>query len=216
MEFRSKAEIQGQIRVIVFPGVDACACCAPHVARTGEIGVFKVIAAQNWKGGTRIHMLAGDRAFAYIAKEHEMLHSTARFLSTSAENVESRVRAMREETQKLSLDLSIAREQLVLQDVARKSLAEENVCVFTEGLTPASQRRIVNALMETHSGYCGVFEGNESGYRYVIGGPQIASLEKLLEMKLGAKGGGREPMMQGSLTAAEEEIRAVFEGVQKA
>ena len=38
MEYRSKIEIEGQVRIIVVPGYDVCACCAPHVSYTGEIG----------------------------------------------------------------------------------------------------------------------------------------------------------------------------------
>ena len=47
-EYRSKLELSGEVRVVHFPGVDACACCAPHVARTGEIGCLKVVGVQNW------------------------------------------------------------------------------------------------------------------------------------------------------------------------
>ena len=43
MEYRSKIEIEGQIRIVVIPGYDVCACCAPHVKRTGEIGMIKQI-----------------------------------------------------------------------------------------------------------------------------------------------------------------------------
>lgn len=34
MEYRSKIEIEGQVRIVVIPGYDVCACCAPHVERT--------------------------------------------------------------------------------------------------------------------------------------------------------------------------------------
>ncbi|MGN0305836.1 MAG: alanyl-tRNA editing protein, partial [Lachnospiraceae bacterium] len=38
LEYRSKIEIQGQVRIVTIPGFDVCACCAPHVKRTGESG----------------------------------------------------------------------------------------------------------------------------------------------------------------------------------
>lgn len=31
LEYRSKKELEGQVRIVTIPGVDVCACCAPHV-----------------------------------------------------------------------------------------------------------------------------------------------------------------------------------------
>ena len=210
MEFRSKAEIEGQIRVVVFPDADACACCAPHVAHTGEIGIFKVLAAQNWKGGTRIHMLAGDRAYGYLAQEHLILQNTARYLTTSTENVEERVRFLKEETQRLSLALAQAQEALTLEKIKDLPSGEETAVLFTDGLGAASRRRIINELMERRSGISALFDKTENGYSYVLGGAGVTSLQKILAEKLGAKGGGREPMIQGSVSAPEDAIRAVI------
>ena len=42
IEYRSKIEIEGQVRIIEIPGYDCCACCAPHVTYTGEIGLIKL------------------------------------------------------------------------------------------------------------------------------------------------------------------------------
>ena len=49
LEYRSKIEIEGQVRIVTVPGYDVCACCAPHVKRTGEIGMLKVMNYQNYK-----------------------------------------------------------------------------------------------------------------------------------------------------------------------
>ena len=54
LEYSSKIEIEGQVRIVAVPGYDVCACCAPHVKRTGEIGMLKVMNYQNYKGGVRI------------------------------------------------------------------------------------------------------------------------------------------------------------------
>ena len=62
MEYRSKIEIDGQVRIITVEGYDVCACCAPHVARTGEIGLLKVVDHIKYKGGTRVSILCGFRA----------------------------------------------------------------------------------------------------------------------------------------------------------
>ena len=70
MDYRSKIEIEGQVRIVTVPGYDVCACCAPHVKKTGEIGMLKLVNMVNYKGGERITMLCGVRALKdYEAKD---------------------------------------------------------------------------------------------------------------------------------------------------
>lgn len=67
MTYRSKIEITGQVRVVIIPGYDACACCAPHVDFTGEIGLIKLVGMQRYKGGVRVTMLCGGNGQADYA-----------------------------------------------------------------------------------------------------------------------------------------------------
>ena len=55
LDYRSKIEIDGQVRIVTIPGYDVCACCAPHVYFTGEIGLIKLVQSQNYKGGYPDH-----------------------------------------------------------------------------------------------------------------------------------------------------------------
>ena len=62
LSYRSKLDLEGTVRIVTYPGVDSCACCAPHVRRTGEIGLIKISGMINWKGGVRMSIVCGDRA----------------------------------------------------------------------------------------------------------------------------------------------------------
>ena len=62
LDYRSKIEIEGQVRIVTIPDVDVCACCAPHVNTTGEIGIIKLTNIQSHRGGVRVNLLAGARA----------------------------------------------------------------------------------------------------------------------------------------------------------
>ena len=212
LTYRSKVEIDGQVRLVIFPGCDVCACCAPHVARTGEIGLFKILSVQNYKGGVRIHMLAGERAFRYLSAGHDSLQETARMLSTSQELVPERVEKLR--TDIAEARYALTRTQSALLDMQADALPEDqdNVCLFTRGLDDAVIRRTVNRLMAVHAGVCGIFDGtDETGYRYVLGslGDPAAMQQKLRE-QLQARGGGRPPLMQGSVKASRSRIEALF------
>ena len=48
--YRSKMEIEGQVRIVQIPGYDSCACCAPHVKTTGSVGMIKITGAIRYKG----------------------------------------------------------------------------------------------------------------------------------------------------------------------
>ena len=43
LDYRSKGELEGRVRIVEIEGVDLCACCAPHVERTGEVGMIKIL-----------------------------------------------------------------------------------------------------------------------------------------------------------------------------
>ncbi len=64
------------VRIVEVPGVDLCACCAPHVSFTGEIGLIRLKDRMRHRGGVRFTMLAGRAAYedaALCAAETEAL-----------------------------------------------------------------------------------------------------------------------------------------------
>ena len=217
MEYRSKIDIDGQVRLITIGNedetVDVCACCAPHVARTGDIGILKIMSVVNWKGGIRISMLCGRRAFEYINNEHEILTETAKILSTEIVNVPELVRSRCEEVAELKTRLAAATEANILGRI-RAGEADSAGCVFvSEDITAVSMKNIYNVLSERYPGYVGIFAGDDNeGYRYNAGSREKDSRElaALLREKFGAKGGGSADMIQGRITALRSEIEVFF------
>ena len=65
IEYRSKKEIDGDVRIVRIEGVDTCACCGTHVHTTGAVGQIKVVGVQKYKSGVRVSILCGRRALAY-------------------------------------------------------------------------------------------------------------------------------------------------------
>ncbi len=97
LAYRSKKEITDRLRIVSIKGVDVCACCAPHVHATGEIGLIKIIKQLKNKGGTRLKAVCGWRAYAYLEEESRILHEAGDMLSTSVQNVPDRIRRFKEE-----------------------------------------------------------------------------------------------------------------------
>ncbi len=210
MEYRSKIDLQDEVRVVVYPGVDACACCAPHVKRTGEIGIIKVVSAQNWKGGVRVSLVCGKRASELLRHDFELLSRTAAYLSASAEDVYTLTVKAREENQ--SLKAQIKELGRVLLEAKAKEFpdSEEHVILFAESVDQKAVRDVINALTEIHSGYSAVFVGSDDkGWSYIVGSKEkdCREVSGLLKNLYGARGGGKPEMVQGFVSGKEEEIR---------
>ena len=211
--YRSKIDLDDEIRVVSFPGVDACACCAPHVALTGEIGCLKVVGLQNYKGGIRVSILCGMRAMEVFFHDRDILEKTANYLSNSTDEVYHLVVKARTELAETKAALAAAAKQLVGIKIDQIPEGEGDALIFDESLDAGAMRSAVNSLVQKRDGFCGVFAGNDKdGYRYVIGkrGGDARDINNELREKFGARGGGKPEMVQGSVTALRADIEALF------
>ena len=97
--------------------------------------------------------------------------------------------------------------------LAEISSEQKDVVLFESELDTPVMRAVVNKLMETHEGICGIFVGNENeGYNYIIGSKTMDCRDVATKLReaLQARGGGKSQMIQGSLVAKEEEIKRVL------
>ena len=214
LDYRSKIEIEGQVRIVTIPGYDVCACCAPHVKRTGEIGMLKVLNVQSYKGGVRISILCGFRALLEFRKKAEVLSELSAKLSANQEGLGEAVDKLKNTNQAMKAKLAAANEKMMQQKLSEVPADQTDVLLFEEDLDVPVMRNAVNALVEAHSGICGIFAGSDAdGYHYIIGSRSKDCRETAaaLREKFGAKGGGKPEMVQGSVTASEADIRSVLE-----
>lgn len=213
LDYRSKIEIDGAIRIVEIPGYDICACCAPHVRRTGEIGMFKIQSVQNYKGGMRISFLCGFRALEEYRRKSEIISEISGILTTNQENLADHVSKLKTQVQSLKTQLSNAKQTLMQSKIAELPADQEDVILFERDLDTPVMRNVVNQLMENHAGICGVFVGDDTeGYSYIIGSKSVDCREIATKLReaLNARGGGKSQMIQGSLAAKEEEIKKVL------
>ena len=235
MTYRSKIDIEGQVRLITIGNeqeiIDICACCAPHVKQTGEIGIIKVISVINWKGGIRISMLAGRRALEYCNGEHEIIKKLTGLLTTSAENIVGITEAHIAEIGLLKSKLATSLEANVISKIdndimsvpQKAAVISSGDCLpfghveFVDGDFPvASMKNIYNYLLTKYKGYVAVLAGDdENGYRYFggIADGDSRELATALRETFNAKGGGKQDMVQGQIVASKEEIKAVVMGL---
>lgn len=216
MDYRSKIELNGDVRIVEIPGVDTCACCAPHVETTGQIGLLKVTNVQSHRGGVRVNILCGERALHNYSMHQDSVAAISSLLSAKQEEVAGAVLRLKEESQQRKARANELQAQLLtLQTAALPSPEQQShVILFTGELDNIALRNTVNSLCEKYDGYCSVFSGREeTGYRFIIGSSSLdcRKAAALLKEKCSAKGGGTAPMIQGSVKASEAIIREILE-----
>ena len=211
--YRSKIEIEGQVRIIDIPGYDVCACCAPHLSYTGQIGLIKFIHMMNYKGGVRITMLCGRRALMDYQKKDDMVKEIMSELSAKEELVTEAVRHLKDDNQALKNSLDKAQSDMLAVKIQGISADEKRVCLFEKDLNSNGPRELMNLVLEKGVEICAVFCGSdEQGYRYVIGSnsEDVRAIGKRINETFGGKGGGKPNMVQGSVTGEEAAIRHCF------
>lgn len=214
MDYRSKIEIEGQVRIVEIPGVDRCACCAPHVKFTAEVGLLKILSYDRHRGGCRLTIVCGMRALKDYQKKQWSAEKISVALSARIDNVDKAVVHLQEQQKSLREQLNRI-QALYLQEKLAKIRPEDSVvCIFEEALDSIAMRNFVNAAMERCDGICGAFIGNEEcGYHYILGSRTIdvREVSQKLNERFEGKGGGKPQMVQGSLIGKEEEIQRVLE-----
>ena len=211
LDYRSKIEIEGQVRIVAIPGYDTCACCAPHVTRTGEIGQIKLTNVQHYKGGVRVTMLCGFRALADYNKKAESVREISTQLCAKENEVAEAVEHLKSEMAQLKIKNTVLQQEILKYKAEYAEIKDGIACLFEKNLDGESPRFLMNQVLEKECVLCAVFYGNEQeGYRYVIGSKSLNLREFVKELNAAflGRGGGKPEMVQGSLRGNEYELRA--------
>ena len=107
----------GEVRVVSMGGADGGysveLCGGTHVARTGDIGLFKIVGEGAVAAGVRrIEALTGEGALAWVSDRARALADVAAALRTSPDRAAARVAALLEERRALERELTETRRAL--------------------------------------------------------------------------------------------------------
>lgn len=213
LDYRSKLDLTENVRIVTIPGYDVCACCAPHVTRTGEIGIIKLLDFARYKGGIRIHMLCGVDALRDYREKYRNVAAISAALKVkqfeTAEGVQRILDEKAELTRKLTaMELSYARAKSETIPAA-----DGNVILFDD-MDSSAMREFINLSVPKCGGIVGIFSGDDGlGYRFILGSRTVDLKAKVKEMTaaLDGRGGGSPAMIQGSVHADRETITKYFE-----
>lgn len=215
LSYRSKLELESP-RIVEIVGLDLCACCAPHVSSTGEIGFIKIVDSCKNRGNTRLTLLASDDAVRYVlsvtrdaSKSSQILSSKPFSVSTALEKKMKLIEELNRENGDLKRKLASA-----VSDTLRES--DGYIVVFTESYVV---KEVLNkGIKLSKKGVCVFSEsGNGDGYSYSLASERedMRVLAGKLNKKFNGKGGGKPEACMGRITAERKQIEEFFKNEEK-
>lgn len=215
LNYRSKLALTENVRIVEIPDVDLCACCAPHVDTTGQIGLIKIVNVQSHRGGVRINILCGDRALADYTEKQDSVWAISSLLSAKQPEVAAAVARAKDESRLQKERANALQAELLNVQMDALPSPEEvhHVLLFVGELDAIALRNAVNTLTGKYSGYCGIFAGDDTnGYRFIVGSASCncQELADRMRRELSAKGGGSAPMIQGNVTATADTLQTMW------
>ncbi len=215
--YRSKIEIEGQVRIVEIPQYDVCACCAPHVKKTGEIGLVKIVDIQSHRGGVRMKLACGHEALCDYQVKSCQTKKISGLLSAKEDEVYDAVCNMKEElimTKQSSVQLQ---RSLISYKMKEIDLDKKCIILFEEQLEVEYIRELVNIMVKKGIELVVAFKGNDlDGYHYTIGSEtvDVRSIGKILNQFCNGKGGGKPMMVQGNLQDTKANIMETLKEIK--
>ena len=208
LNYRSKKELAGQIRIVNVQNCDICACCGTHFKSTAPVGMIKIVNFQKYKDGVRIFMLAGKRALQdYKIKNDIVLYLSAATSSKPYETDKAMDKIM-EENSKLKASLNSLNEKLIKYKAMDIAEGSKDAVIFEDNMNSAELRKFCEVLCERANIAMVCCGNDEIGYKYALGSlkENVAEIGKAINKKLNGKGGGKGNIIQGSLSCTRCEI----------
>ena len=212
IEYRAKLNITEGVRIVKIGDVDSCACCAPHVAKTGEIGLIKILDFMKHRGGTRIWIVAGKRAlYDYRARYDNIKRISAMLCAPQLETADT-LDAYMKDSESAKLSLKATRLKIAELEAEKVDATEGNSVFVLPDFTIPELIAFSNIANTKISGITVVLSGSDFDYKYVISSTYIdlRQMSKDINTALSGRGGGRPEMIQGSFNTSLDKIKEYF------
>ena len=214
LEYRAKLDITENVRIVNIGDYDSCACCAPHVARTGECGLIKILDTEKLRGGLRMYITAGRRALAYFRALFGSAGEISKQLSVPKEEIADGVARLGEALAEERAAFKSYRLSSVKARAAGVEPTAGNLVLYLGDLEGEELRIFASEAHSRVGGILVLLGGSEGAYKYVVASDttDLRAASRDINTALGGRGGGSPTMIQGTFTAALSEIEKYFLG----
>lgn len=198
-----------QVRVITMGEFSTELCGGTHVNRTGDIGVFKLVAETGIAAGVRrVEAVTGQAALSYIAREESVLRSLCELLKTGEDGLLDRVQQLIAQQKSLEKNLDQLKAKMASaagSDIAAEAVEIAGIKVLArqmEGFNSKTLRDTVDQLKNKLGRAVVVLAAVEDGKVSLVAGVTSDLTAKLkagdivnhVALQVGGKGGGRPDM----------------------
>lgn len=214
-DFRSKDGISGKVRLVVIEGYDICACCAPHVSKTGEVGIIKILDHINYKGGVRLNILCGSDALKDYHERYKRNSHISALLSAKQEDVCLAVEKLLADMAELRNKLGEKSKEITRLQLESIKETDGNLWIFAKDMSGGEIRHLANGLKEKTKKIAAVFCGDDGNYNYIMTSAEVdvKPLSAKINTQLNGRGGGNSQMIQGSVSATQKEIESFMKSL---
>lgn len=212
LDYRSKLDLKENVRIVEIKGVDVCACCAPHVKSTGEIGIIKILDFEKYKGGVRLIVKCGADALRDYREKYKSVLEISNLLSAKQPEVSLSVVKLNEQLSAEKAAAAALKKRLIAEKAAGFAPDTDKTAVFENGLDIKELQLLADALCKKAGGIRGAFSGADGAFSFAICGEETALGDFFAEFKVAfsARGGGRNGIRQGTVCADRAEIERLF------
>ncbi len=211
-DYRSKKAIDGPVRIVTIEGYDRCACCAPHVQSTGQVGLIKLLDFIRYKGGVRVHMQCGLDALADYRLRYTQTAAVAAMLSVKQVAVVEGVERLLAQRDDLAHALRAAQKKNLRLRVEVMAPHSGRQLLIESAMEGDLVRELALAGAQRCGDLCAVFAGDDtSGYLFAAAGENLPAFGAALRQSLAAKGGGSAQCIQGRVNASAAQLQAFWQ-----
>ncbi|MCL2617176.1 MAG: alanine--tRNA ligase-related protein [Defluviitaleaceae bacterium] len=214
LDYRSKKELDGSVRIVSVPWYDACACAGLHVHTSGEVGVIKVISAQRYKGGSRVYALCGYNALEDYRMKNDNILKISTLLSVKPHEISTAVEKTITNISEQKRLISALRSEVFALKAQCYAEGTPMAYVFENGLEPADLLNFANEIA-SRAKVAFVFSNSVDSinvYKYAICSQSpslgLAEIAKGFNQALGGRGGIKNNIAQGVVNASKDSIEA--------
>ena len=209
--YRTKRALPWPVRIVRVPGYDSCACCGIHVKTTGEVGLIKILSCVSLRGGVRLGMVCGERAYRHIAAIFEENRKVSQAFSAPMHATGEAAQRMNEALTAEKLRANTLQNQL-LDKIAESYVNHGNVLHRENSLDGNGLRYLADKIAAVCGGRVAVFSGEEGNYAYCLAqrDGDLRALNQALTEALNGRGGGKPQFQQGTVRATWEQIQKFF------
>ncbi|MBZ0092883.1 MAG: alanine--tRNA ligase [Sulfuricellaceae bacterium] len=194
-------------------------CGGTHVARSGDIGLFKVLAESGVAAGVRrIEAVTGDNALAYVQDQQALLAQAAGIFKAPAQELPAKIAQVLDNVKSLEKELAKLKSKLASSqsdDLAGQAVEIDGAQVLAamlEGADAKTLRETLDKLKDKLKSAAIVLGSAADGKVSLIAGVtadltakvKAGELVNFVAQQVGGKGGGRPDMAQAGGTEPEK------------